>query len=170
MKQLALEYIAAKQKYQQAVLGYVRSSLTIQDKFLFWSLLSDLCRSLKNNLFTRTDALKVAAEEFFDEHVDIMPQFIKTYAALKEKLFKTLACRGELVDALPLAGKSACLRIIAKDYDDLTSLVYECEPRLADMILESENHVEQTLENVYVEKLCYNLVQRVDEQAVDENV
>ena len=70
------------------------------------------------------------------------------------------AAFNDLVDALPLAGQYACLKVIlepCKNREELELLVTEgCEDRtqLSNKILKNENRVEQSLEDAYCDRLC----------------
>jgi hypothetical protein len=94
-----------------------------------------------------------------------LPDFIRTYGKLKDTLFGKIAfvedaLRGDLADALPLAGQMLCLKVILETPEDKAkldkSVIEACVNRdsLAHAILLKENRVEQSLEDAYCDKLC----------------
>jgi hypothetical protein len=174
---LSKDFLFAREKYERAVRSLVRSEPVMEDKPKFWKMVEEFRRLV---LTHRRAGIKLACEEFvrkafvearWEFSEDDLPGFIRTYGRLKESLDRALVgaygSRGDgfkdLIDSLPLAGQSACLRLLAgeaKHYDGILNIVdEECSETvgLNNIVMLGENYVEQTLEDAYSDKLCVML-------------
>lgn len=174
---LSKKYLLAREEYERAVRIAVRGECSMEDKNQFWRIIDDL-RNLVVQ-FRRIDgAVRLACEELVrktfvetnkDYGPDDLPCFIYTYGRLKGSLDRALAGvygerRGDnfnnLIDSLPLAGRTACLRLLggeAQSPTDIDEVVKGESETLSDLIRFSDNYVEQNLENAYSDKLCVML-------------
>jgi hypothetical protein len=181
LRQYAKEYLLAKEVYERAVRITLLGTEPLQDKEIFWKMISDLQELVRDGVQNRWWTLSKSVEVFARSvHVSggdgyeasDFPAFIRTYARLKERLAKQLIEPlhdwGEkgfcyLIDNLPLLGKEACLQILAgeiTDSDKMTELVSKRDERyFCDFVLHGENHVEQNLEDAYVNSLSGYLIE-----------
>jgi len=184
LTQLGKEYLLAKEKYERAVRINIRTVKLQKDfqKTTFWDMLQDLGDTVLRNVRKRDDPVRYGIQEWLREicvkgkdgyDFDDVPAFVRVYNKLKESLAKKL--RGviepgggfsDIVDALPLTGKEACLRILngeARDAEQLREIARwgtadgSSSYYFAEHIFHKENHVEQWLEQAYADKLCETL-------------
>lgn len=169
---LSRKYLLAKEEYERAVRVSIRTAPVMHDKTQFWKMMDDLRQLAYDYAMKQADGVRVACHEFVRktfaeggngyDALDL-PSFLRSYAKLKETLGKHLKGiidwneEGYLVDALPLAGQRACLRVIndeAADVSDVTKIVMEEARAFESIVLIKEQCVEQSLEEGYSEKLC----------------
>lgn len=135
---LARQYVVAKEKFQVAAKTLIDEAIIPNDKNEFWDTLRPLCHDLK-----KIDEIPL----------DLMPSFIKTYALLKERLYKETK-NTDLADSLPLLGKESCLKVMFGKKPP------EIKPQ----------NVQQKLEDSFVERLCMSLVDETVLQEIFTNV
>lgn len=175
LQRYAREYLLAKQKYERAILTNIRSSGTIKDKVVFWQMVKDLQEIVKVELHgSQNDPVRIGIKEWIrqlcahsksDYSLEDIESFIRTYSKLKSDLTKNLTIPelterfGErfhdVVDSIPLAGRDSCLRILAGEVTDGTTLNQVLGENV--WVTDRDNLVEQTLEEVYVDILATHL-------------
>lgn len=170
--ELAKIYLLNKERYEQTVRKSIRTSLGLTDKNVFWTIIDDFTGIIHRNIDTRDDCVRFSTQELMRKtwledaetySFDDMPAFIHTYGQLKERLAKQFSISlfdnfANVIDALPLLGKSTCLEIMKKvKITSIESIPFH-DQKIMNIVLYYENFVEQNLEQSYSDRLCEALL------------